>query len=227
MMKKQLAAVLASVLALSACGAGTGGGYGGISAYRLVEPGPKRVARERMQVTPGIPWNRAPRSPQEITREENWTLNGPHLDNLTFIGGVKSGEPLVRNQRRSDWRQVPNFRADMPPTDIIGIVETFYRVRGGSVSFETKAVQPRDFSAGPASSSIMSGSAGMKCGGSARRRGGDRRPALHDPVRRRGDALFPQRRGRGRADHLQRAPALQRVSAAPRGLNRFCRSRPA
>jgi hypothetical protein len=145
MMKKQIAAVLASFLALSACGAGTGGGYGGISAYRLVEPGPKRVARDRMQVTPGIPWNRAPRSPQEITREENWTLNGPHLDNLTFIGGVKSGEPLVRNQRRSDWRQVPNFRADMPPTDIIGIVETFYRVRGGSVSFETKAVQPRDF----------------------------------------------------------------------------------
>ena len=147
MMRKSAAAALcASLLLLSACGAGTGGGgFGGINAYRLVEPGPKRVARDRMEVRPGIPWNRAPRSPQEISREENWTLNGPHLDNLTFIGGVKSGEPLVRNQRRSDWRQVPNFRADMPPTDIIGIVETFYRVRGGSVSFETKAVQPRTF----------------------------------------------------------------------------------
>jgi hypothetical protein len=148
-MRKPAAAVCASLLFLSACGAGTGGGYGGFSAYRLVEPGPKRVARDRMQVTPGISWNRAPRSPQEISREENWTLNGPHLDNLTFIGGVKSGEPLVRNQRRSDWRQVPNFRADMPPTDIIGIVETFYRVRGGSVSFETKAVQPRTFLGSP------------------------------------------------------------------------------
>jgi hypothetical protein len=101
-----------------------------------------------MEVTPGIAWNRSPRGPQEITREENWTLNGPHLDNLTFIGGVKSGEPLVRHQRRSDWRQVPNFRADMSPTDIIGIVETFYRVRGGSVSFDVKSVQPRQFLGG-------------------------------------------------------------------------------
>jgi|GEM_PF-553568 len=146
-MRKQAAAAFAALLLLSGCGGGMGGGGGGfgISEYRLVEPGPRRVARGRIQVTPTVAWNRSPRSPQEISREENWTLNGPHLDNLTFIGGVRSGEPIVRNQRRSDWRQVPNFRADMPPTDIIGIVETFYRVRGGSVSFETRAVQPRIF----------------------------------------------------------------------------------
>jgi hypothetical protein len=142
-----MAVALTSLLILSGCGAGAGGG-GGFSLFRLVEPGPRRVARERMEVTPGIAWNRSPRGPQEITREENWTLNGPHLDNLTFIGGVKSGEPLVRHQRRSDWRQVPNFRADMSPTDIIGIVETFYRVRGGSVSFDVKSVQPRQFLGG-------------------------------------------------------------------------------
>jgi hypothetical protein len=145
--REYAAAALASLLLLSACGGGLadGGGFGGFSAYRLVEPEPRPVARRRMEVTPTMRWNRAPHGVQEISREENWTLNGPHLDNLTFIGGVKSGEPLVRYQRRSDWRQVPNFRADMSPTDIIGIVETFYRVRGGSVSFETKAVQPRNF----------------------------------------------------------------------------------
>ena len=147
MARQYAAAALASLLLLSACGGGLagGGGFGGFSTYRLVEPEPRRVARNRMEVTPTMRWNRAPHGAQEISREENWTLNGPHLDNLTFIGGVKSGEPLVRYQRRSDWRQVPNFRADMPPTDIIGIVETFYRVRGGSVSFETRAVQPRNF----------------------------------------------------------------------------------
>lgn len=144
-MRKQATAFVASLLLLSGCGAGAGDGGFGFSTFRLVEPGPRRVARERMEVTPGLAWNRSPRSAQEISREENWTLNGPHLDNLTFIGGVKSGEPLVRYQRRTDWRQVPNFRADMSPTEIIGIVETFYRVRGGSVSFETRAVQPRSF----------------------------------------------------------------------------------
>jgi hypothetical protein len=144
--REYAAAALASLLLLSGCGGGlAGGGFGGFSAYRLVEPEPRPVARRRMEVTPSMRWNRAPHGVQEISREENWTLNGPHLDNLTFIGGVKSGEPLVRYQRRRDWRQVPNFRADMSPTDIIGIVDTFYRVRGGSVSFETKAVQPRAF----------------------------------------------------------------------------------
>jgi hypothetical protein len=44
-----------------------------------------------MEVTPSMRWNRAPHAVEEISREENWTLNGPHLDNLTFIGGVKSG----------------------------------------------------------------------------------------------------------------------------------------
>ena len=145
-MAKHMTGALAAVLLLSGCaGGGGGGGYGGFSTYRLVEPRPHKVARARMEVTPGQAWNRSPRSPQEISREENWTLNGPYLDNLTFIGGVKSGEPIVRFQRRSDWRQVPNFRADMAPTDIVGIVETFYRVRGGSVQFETTAIQPRTF----------------------------------------------------------------------------------
>ena len=148
-MRKQAAAVLASALLLSACGGGAGldggGGYGMYGGYRLVEPGPRRVARERMEATPGFAWNRAPRGLYDISREENWTLNGPHLDNLTFIGGLGSGDPIVRFQRRTDWRQVPNFRADMSPTEIVGIIETFYRVRGGSTSFDTKAVQPRTF----------------------------------------------------------------------------------
>jgi hypothetical protein len=90
-------------------------------------------------------WNRAPRAQTEISREENWTLNGPYLDNLTFIGGVQSGEPLVRFQSRKEWRQVPNFRADMQPNEIADLVETFYRVRGGSVRFETTALRPRTF----------------------------------------------------------------------------------
>lgn len=145
-MNRNIAAAFAALFLLTSCGAGSGvGSVGGFSAYRLVKPEPRRVARERMQVTPGIPWNRAPRTGAEISREENWTLNGPYLDNLTFIGGVKSGEPLVRYQRRSDWRQVPNFRADMSPNDIVGIVDTFYRVRGGSVQFEVTGIQPRTF----------------------------------------------------------------------------------
>jgi len=141
-----LAGAAVASLLLAGCAGGTSVGSAlGSGAYRLVEPSPRRVARERMQVTPTIAWNRSPRSRSDISREENWTLNGPYLDNLTFIGGVKSGEPLVRFQDRKEWRQVPNFRADMTPDEIAAIVETFYRVRGGSVRFETSALQPRIF----------------------------------------------------------------------------------
>lgn len=142
---KPIVLSLAAVLALSGCAGGTGLGGLGITPYRLVQPGPVRVARDRMEVTPTRPWNRSPRAHTDITREENWTLNGPYLDTLTFIGGVQSGEPLVRFQRRTDWRQVPNFRADMDPTEIVGIIETLYRVRGNSVRFEATALQPRTF----------------------------------------------------------------------------------
>jgi len=144
-LKRLLAPALAGLM-LASCAGGTslGSGLGG-GAYRLVEPGPRRVARERIEVTPTMAWNRSPRAASDISREENWTLNGPYLDNLTFIGGVLSGEPLVRSQSRKEWRQVPNFRADMTPDEIAALIETFYRVRGGSVRFETSALQPRTF----------------------------------------------------------------------------------
>jgi hypothetical protein len=143
---RNLAAAIAAGLLLGACAGGTSVGSGlGYNAYRLVEPDQRRVARDSMIVQPTRAWNRAPRARTDISREENWTLNGPYLDNLTFIGGVLSGEPLVRFQRRKEWRQVPDFRADMSPNEIADLIETFFRVRGGSVRYETTALRPRTF----------------------------------------------------------------------------------
>ncbi len=98
-----------------------------------------------MRVTPTVAWNRLPRTINDIPREENWTLHGITLDNLTFIGGLESGRPLVRWQRRQDIRQVPNFRADMTPPEIASMIESFYRIRAGSLSFEMTGLQPRTF----------------------------------------------------------------------------------
>jgi hypothetical protein len=139
-------AILVSAALMAGCagGAGPGMGIGGYGYYGLVEPGPERVARGTMEVTPTIPWNRARRTWQEISREENWTLNGPLLDNLTFIGGLESGKAIVR-QRRREERQVPRFRADMSPPEIASMLETYHRVRGGSVRFTTTGLQPRTF----------------------------------------------------------------------------------
>ena len=112
--------------------------------YSLVRPQPQRVARNSMVVTPTMAWNRARRTTSDISREENWTLNGPLLDSLTFIGGLEPGRTVVR-QRRREERQVPLFRADMSPPEIASVIESFYRIRAGSVRFEMTGLRPRTF----------------------------------------------------------------------------------
>ncbi|HEX8513475.1 MAG TPA: hypothetical protein VF688_10265, partial [Allosphingosinicella sp.] len=80
----------------------------------------------------------------DIQREENWTLNGPLLDGLTFIGGLEHDKRIVQQRRKAD-RKVPNFRADMNPTEIAAMIESFYRIRAGSTRFEMTGLQPRTF----------------------------------------------------------------------------------
>jgi hypothetical protein len=137
--------IAASTLALlSACAGGAGPEGFGFGYYGLVQPGPEKVASNELRVAPTIAWNKTPRTGYDISREENWTLNGPLLDNLTFIGGVRSGKAIVRQRRRAE-RQVPRFRADMSPPEIASMIETFYRIRGGAVNFEITSLQPRPF----------------------------------------------------------------------------------
>lgn len=132
-----------TALALLAGCAG-GNGFGGFGYYSLVRPAPDVVAHGTMEVTPTIPWNKASRTRYDIRREENWTLNGPLLDGLTFIGGLESGKRIVVQRRKAD-RKVPNFRADMSPQDIASMIESLYRIRAGASEFAITSLQPRDF----------------------------------------------------------------------------------
>jgi hypothetical protein len=145
MAKGRILQALAALSLLAGC-AGGGGGYGGygLRYYRLVEPGPEDVARGSMVVTPTIRWNKAPRSLDQIAKEEDWTLNGPLLDNLVFIGGLEHDKRIVQQRRKAD-RKVPNFRSDMSPPEIASMIETFYRVRGGASEFNMTGLQPRNF----------------------------------------------------------------------------------
>jgi hypothetical protein len=137
-------AALAALALTAGCAGGGLGGPGLFHYYSLVTPGPEDVARGSMIVTPTIRWNKAPRGPHDIQREENWTLNGPLLDGLTFIGGLEHDKRIVQQRRKAD-RKVPNFRADMDPTEIASMIESFYRIRAGSTRFEMTGLKPRDF----------------------------------------------------------------------------------
>ena len=51
---------------------------------------------------------------------------------------------MVRQRHTTD-QQVPKFRADMTPPEIAAMLESLYRVRGGSIDFRTLSIQPRPF----------------------------------------------------------------------------------
>ena len=140
MRPRRIAAALAALALVTGC---AGGGIG-FNYYSLVTPGPEDVAHGSMIVTPTLRWNKAPRGPYDISREENWTLNGPLLDGITFIGGLEHDKRIVQQRRKAD-RKVPNFRADMDPTEIAAMIESFYRIRAGSTRFEMTGLGPRDF----------------------------------------------------------------------------------
>jgi len=140
----KIGAAAALALSLPAC---TGlGGYGGFSNYyTLVKPQSVRVGDGSMAVTPPRAWNRQRRIFFDDVRwVEDWTLNGPLLDNMTFISGLPHGRYLIRTDRR-DAQQVPRFHSDMTAPEIQAMLESAYRVRGGAVDFRTLSLQPRQF----------------------------------------------------------------------------------
>ena len=136
----------ALALALSGCsslggGEGFGGGY-----YSLVRVGSRQVGDGSMTVTAPRPWNRTRKLFlfDDVRWVEDWTLNGPLLDGMSFVAGLPSGKYLIRQSRRED-RQVPKFRSDMSAPEITAMLESLYRVRGGAVDFRTTSLKPRAF----------------------------------------------------------------------------------
>ena len=144
--------------------------------------------------------DRARRLFVDIREVEDWTLNGPYLDGISFVTGLKDGKALVRQRSRDD-RQVPKFRSDMTAPEIAAMLESLFRVRGGAVDFRTPRSRRGRSSAPTASSSIiehLDSDEVWRRGPRGRR--GDRRPALPDPVRRGAIALLRRVAARLRSD---------------------------
>lgn len=139
MRMRPIITVIATALLLAGC----------VTGYTLVSPGTVAVSRGSMKVRPAIAWNRAPANAANIKEEEDWTQNGPALDGIFFIGGLKDGQAISR-QRAKDDRKVPVFRTTMTPQDLVSMVESAYRIKAGATIFETTGVQPATLAGQPA-----------------------------------------------------------------------------
>ncbi|HZH08020.1 MAG TPA: hypothetical protein VEY69_15220, partial [Lautropia sp.] len=131
--------VLAGSLALglSACSS-TGGGGGLGSPYGLVRSGQTiNVGSGAMSVTSPREWNRQGGfSFTDVRWVEDWTLNGPYLDGITFVTGLPDNKRLIWQEYKAD-RQVPRFRSTMTAPEVASLLETLFRVEGGTVDFRT------------------------------------------------------------------------------------------
>lgn len=143
-------AILAVALGLALSGCTGLGGYGGFSNYySLVRVKETKVGDGSLAVTPRREWNRQRRLFfDDIRWVEDWTLNGPLLDNMTFVSGLPHGKFLVETDKRAA-QQVPRFHSDMTAPEIAALLESAYRVRGGALDFRTLSLQPRRFAGYP------------------------------------------------------------------------------
>jgi len=141
-----LAAATAMLLSGCASGAGSALGFG---SYGLVRARETSVGNGSLRVTPPREWNRQHGQLFVDIREvEDWTLDGPFLDGISFVTGLKSSKSLVRQSRRDD-RQVPKYRDNMTAPEIAAMIESLFRVRGGTVDFRTLGLAPRRFLGAP------------------------------------------------------------------------------
>lgn len=137
-------ALLGVAVVLSGCSSVGGEGYG-FSEYSLVRARRVEVGDGTLSVVPPRPWNRhRPIMFEDVRQVEDWTENGPALDGLSFVTGLKNGKTLIR-QRRSASEQVPIFRSNMTAPEVAAMIESLYRVRGGAVDFRTLSLKPRLF----------------------------------------------------------------------------------
>jgi hypothetical protein len=122
-----------------------GTGEYGYSAYGLVRVARVNVGDGQMSVVAPRPYNRHRRILfSDVNDVEDWTQNGPILDGISFVSGMKNNKELIRQSRTAN-QQVPRFRSDMTPPEIAAMLESLYRIKGGAVQLRTVALQPRTF----------------------------------------------------------------------------------
>ena len=135
-----VAVLIVARCALSACSIARRRGVRASATILTVAMRRVKVGNGNMTVVPPVPWNRHRAILfDDVPAVEDWTLNGPLLDGITFITGLRSGHFMVRQRRTTD-QQVPKFRADMTPPEIAAMLESLYRVRGGAVDFHTLSI---------------------------------------------------------------------------------------
>lgn len=126
-------AALAAVVVLSAC-----------AAYSLVPPSTTDVANFR--VDNDIAWSKANKLRVESTAPiASWTADGPGLNNMIFIGGVKDGSYIFKVSGSTETVNNLVFRNGMTATEIVELWEAAITKLNQTSIAKGSNIQPAQF----------------------------------------------------------------------------------
>jgi hypothetical protein len=80
------------------------------SPIQLVEPPNRIIINKTYSVAPSVPW-----TSYSTVSNVTWTIDGPGLQSLVFVDGVKDGGPLFAKRRK---KNMPEYRKGMTPIEI-------------------------------------------------------------------------------------------------------------
>jgi len=119
----------------------------GCAAYKLVPPAQTTVAN--FSVAPDIAWNEASRSVlQSGAPVVQWTADGPALNQIIFVGGVKSGDPvfaLFNAAGQEEKKKSITFRDTMGPSEIAELWESVYAQVTSTTLVKASNIEPARF----------------------------------------------------------------------------------
>ncbi len=100
------------------------------------------IGKSSVRVTPPRDWNRLNLKPGKYV--EVWTLDGEQLNEVSFYGGVETGQPLIR-ERNAKRDPLPKFRSS---TLAVEIPELLSATRKGFLKishFTVTSAKPGDY----------------------------------------------------------------------------------
>jgi hypothetical protein len=113
------------------------------AGWKLMPPAERvAVANSVLTVVPGEGWNRS--SSRFSKKGESWSFDGPILNNIDFLGGIASGEPIAKERNKKD-KPLPKFNSAMLPTDVAQMYEQTARILTGSPDFAVESMEPASF----------------------------------------------------------------------------------
>jgi len=116
----------------------------GCETYTLVEANAPVTMAQTYTVQPQIKWSKRVQG-----KFESWTVDGPLIEELSFVNGIESGDSLVEpDPYASDEVEYPEFRSGMTALEIQDLYEaTLSKFQASQIA--TEGLRPLSFGAQP------------------------------------------------------------------------------